>query len=159
MKFAILIGVSLATTLAGCAQETGSWTATESSGKTAEELTGVQSCVSQAQSCATTASSASALAACQQALRSCLGALIAEAGVPAIPSFDAGALPPVGSLDAGALPTLPDASIPTPPTLPSGEAGSFPGSACIGDLQTCLAGSTNPATCATQAATCLQQAI
>jgi hypothetical protein len=160
MKFGILVSAALASTVVGCNQETGSWSI-ESSGKTAEELNAVQSCESQAQSCAQMATSPSAIASCEQTLRSCLGALIAEAGVPSIPSFDAGGLSPIGSFDGGFVPPLPDASLPTGPGTPPVPSfdGGFPGSACIDQLQTCLMGSTNPATCATQVATCLKQAI
>jgi hypothetical protein len=164
MKFGILVSAALASTsiaLVGCTQETGSWT-TESSSKTAAELNAAQSCESQAQSCAKMATSPSDLASCEQAFRSCLGTLCSEAGVPPIPSFDAGGGPPIGSFDAGGfVPPFPDGGPPTGPGVPTPPSfdGGYPGSDCIDQLQTCLMGSTNPETCATQVVACLKQAI
>jgi hypothetical protein len=180
MNRTILIGIAAASVFVACGQgATGTWGPPERSSTTAQELTSVQDCVSQAQTCASGATSASASASCQQDLRACLAALCAEAGVPPIGSFDAGgnvppvggnpldagSLPPIGSFDAG-LPPLPDASIP-PVTLPDAslppvtfpDGGSFPGSACIDALQACLASSSDPLSCASQVVTCLQQAL
>jgi hypothetical protein len=163
MKFGILVSAALASTsiaLVGCTQETGSWSV-ESSSRTTAELSAVQTCQSQAESCAKMATSASAIASCEQTLKSCLGTLIAEAGVPSIPSFDCGA-PPIGSFDAGGfVPPFPDGGPPTGPGVPTPPSfdGGYPGSACIDQLQTCLMGSTDPSTCATQVVACLKQAI
>jgi hypothetical protein len=155
MKFTILIGAALAMALVGCTQETSSWSV-ESSGKTAAELSGVQSCVSQAKSCAAMATTPAAIDGCRQALQSCLGSLVAEAGLPPIPSFDAG-VPTIPSFDCG-VPPIPEAGVPAVPTPPSFDGG-FPGSSCISDLESCLKSGTDPEMCATTAATCLEHAI
>jgi hypothetical protein len=169
MKFAILVGVALASTVVGCTQEPGTWSV-ESSSRTTAELNAVQSCEAQAESCAKMATSPSAIASCEQTFRSCLGTLIAEAGVPSIPPFDCGT-PPVGSFDGGGfvppfdgggfVPPSFDGGAPMGPGVPNQPSfdGGFPGSACIDQLQTCLMGSTDPATCASQVVTCLKQAI
>jgi hypothetical protein len=39
------------------------------------------------------------------------------------------------------------------------DDGGFPGSSCIEQLQSCLSSANDPAACATQVATCLQQAL
>jgi hypothetical protein len=162
-KYSIIACTALASTLFACTHGSEpSWS--ESSGTTAEELGAVQGCTSQSQTCISAATTTAALAACEQELGTCLASLVAEAGVPlpsfdaGLPinfSFDAGSLPPFGGFD-GSLPTLPDAGL---PSFPVPEAGSYPGSACIQELQSCLSSQTSPTTCATQVETCLQQAI
>ncbi|MGO8997718.1 MAG: hypothetical protein ACLQVI_30745 [Polyangiaceae bacterium] len=173
MKKSLVIG-ALVAGVVGCSQPSQSPVGQESSA-----LSGVQNCQAQAKTCASTATSATAIAACEQQLKSCLEALIDDAGLPPVGlgSFDAGSLPspgsffdgslpPVGSFDggggalpilddAGFLPIFDDAGLP-PITFPF-DAGSV--SACIQSLQSCLSSSTSPQTCATQVATCLEQAI
>ena len=152
----VLQGTFALLLLAGCSQGPDESTGVARSSEGSQALSVAQSCQQQAKTCATSATTPAALSACEQQLRACLLALIPDAGIPPIPpiDFDA-AVPPV------TLPPLPDASIPpihVPPVVIP-DAGSFPGSACIQSLESCLASSTDPATCATQVVTCLQHAI
>jgi hypothetical protein len=64
-----------------------------------------QSCVTQAIACTGNASTARELASCQDGLQTCLAGVSADAGLPAFPTFDAGA-PPTDS-----WPPLPDAGL------------------------------------------------
>ena len=163
MKTSIVVCLTLASLLAACTEATQAPWSSERSATTSADLGAVQNCIAQSKSCVAAASTTSALSQCEQELKSCLDGLIAEAGAPSLPAFDAGAgLPPGFSFDAGSLPSfdasfpgLPDAAL---PTFPGSEAGAS-ASACIQDLETCLQSSTSPTTCASQATTCLEQAI
>jgi hypothetical protein len=163
IALAIALAPAFASPLVACspAAETHWTSSSEPSGTTAAALNAVQDCTAQAQACAAAATSPSGFASCEQGLKSCLDALVAEAGVPTLPPFDAGF--PLPSFDGGFLPPLPDASLPTlpeaglPPLPNLPDAGAV--DACLQTLQSCLGSSTNPATCATQVTTCLQQAL
>jgi hypothetical protein len=170
MKKSILVCLAIVPILFACSGSPHSGWQSEPSSTTQADLNAVQSCISQSQTCASGATTASAVATCEQQLKACLGTLVAEAGIPSAPPwtpddagppfgfpFDAGSLPQLPGFDGG-LPSLPsfDAGL---PSIPFDDAGAFPGSSCIQTLQSCLSGSTNPATCAQQVATCLEKAI
>jgi hypothetical protein len=168
----VLAGVfaSFALALVACSQGPGESTGTERSSDGSQALTVVQNCQQQAQTCAQSATTPAAIATCAQDLRACLSALCSDAGLPPIPpvppvAFDAGSVPPI-DIDAAippvTIPPLPDASVPPvviPPVALPDAAVLSAVSACIQDLETCLSSSTDPATCATQVATCLKNAI
>jgi hypothetical protein len=163
MAIAPALALALVASPVGCspAAETRWTSSSEPSSTTAAALGAVQNCTAQAQACASTATTPSAIASCEQGLKACLDALVAEAGVPTLPPFDAGF--PLPSLDGsflpplpdGSLPTLPEAGLPPLPNLPDAAAVD----ACLQTLQSCLGSSTDPTTCATQVTTCLQQAL
>jgi hypothetical protein len=163
MKTSIVVCLTLAASLVACTEQAETSWGPERSSTTAADLSAVQQCTSQSTACVTAATTPADLAQCEQDLKSCLGALVSEAGVPPLPAFDAG-LPPGFSFDAGSLPSfdasfpvLPDSGLPTFPFADGG--GVAAASACIQTLQTCLASTTDPATCASQVATCLEQAL
>lgn len=160
MKTTIVVGVALASVLVACSDAAQTHWGSDRSATTSSALGGVQDCTAQAQACALDASSPSDIAACEQGLKACLTGLLAEAGVPSLPGFDGG-LPPVPGLDAG-FPSLPDAGLPALPDaglppIPVPDAGAV--DACLQALQQCLGSSTSPSQCATQAVTCIEQAI
>jgi len=165
MKTPLALCIVLASTLAGCSQAAEThWGSPEPQSTTAAALNAVQQCTQQAQACAQAASTPQDFAACEQGLESCLSALVAEAGVPSLPGFDAGI--PLPSFDGGVpVPTLPDGAVPPLPSLDAGlppipglpDAGAVDG--CLQTLQSCLTSGTDPTTCATQVTSCLQAAL
>jgi hypothetical protein len=81
MKAGILIGVVVASCLAGCSQRGDGQRSAARQSQTVPEVD-TQSCVTQAQDCAWGASSPSALAGCQQTLQTCLADAMTKAGLP-----------------------------------------------------------------------------
>jgi hypothetical protein len=135
-----IIGVAGASLLVGCGQgPKEDAAAAEPSATSTEALDGVQGCIDEAKSCAVAARSVADGQACEQKLRACLAPLIADAG--------AVTLPPISIPDAG-LPPVPD---------PNQVQAAV--KACLATLATCLAGPTDPATCADQARTCLRHVL
>jgi hypothetical protein len=86
------IGFALAMALGGCSQGVESpWTASrEPSSTTAQELSAVQGCESQAHSCFSSAATAADKQACEDSLRSCLSSLFGDAGWPSSGAWDGG---------------------------------------------------------------------
>jgi hypothetical protein len=182
MRNTFIIHAALASLLVACSQTPSEPTGGESAALTLQDLTAVQQCASEAKTCTTAATSAAAVAACKQELKSCLSALfdggtsktqtLADGGTFAPPGFsdDAGLFPPIVGFDASAFSY--DASFPPIVSFDAGallpafdaslfafDDGGFPGSSCIAQLQSCLSSASDPAACATQVATCLQQAL
>jgi hypothetical protein len=108
MSRKLLIGVVAASCLAGCSQSGGAQRNAERQSQGIAAQLDPQSCISQAVGCTVDASTQSQLASCQQSLQSCLAGVMAEAGLPPFPMFDAG-FPEFP--DAG-FPPFPDASFP-----------------------------------------------
>jgi hypothetical protein len=87
MSTKILIGVVVASCLAGCSQSGGAQRNAERQSRGIAAQLDTQSCISPALGCAGAASTRSELASCQQSLQSCLAGLMAEAGLPAFPEL------------------------------------------------------------------------
>ncbi len=135
-----VIGVAGASLFIGCGQGPKEGAATtDPTASSSEALDAVQGCIDDAKSCAAAAKSVADGQACGQKLRACLAPLLAEAGTVT--------LPPIAIPDA-ALPPIPD---------PNKVQAAV--KACLATLSTCLAGPTDPATCADGARTCLQHVL
>ena len=118
MNTRILIGLAVASCLAGCSQGTDEPSSTNPSRTAAEELNSMQSCNAQNQSCLNAAKTSADRSACGDQLKACLAPLLSDAGAPPVPPFDAGPLAP---FDAPPFPKF-DASFPPPPSFDA----SFP---------------------------------
>ena len=139
------IGIAGASLLGGCGQGPDhSGQVSDTTETSSESLNVVNGCIAQAKTCAAAAKSVADGEACGQQLRACLAPLVADAGNVTVPPVT---IPPVA---------IPDAALPPVPDPTKVEAAVR---ACVATLRTCLSGSTDPATCADQARTCLTQAI
>jgi hypothetical protein len=97
----ILIGVVVASCLAACSQSGSAQRNVERQSQGIAAQLDPQSCISEALGCTGDASTQSELASCQQGLQACLAATMAEAGLPAFPTFPDAGLPTL--LDAGVI--------------------------------------------------------
>ncbi len=152
-----LIGLVVASCLAGCSQGGGAQRDAERQTQgTAAELD-PQSCISEALGCTGNASTQSELAGCRRSLQSCLADTMTRAGLPAFPTIDA-SFPEFP--DAG-FPPFPDAGLPPLPDagLPPVSVTYAAVTKCVEWLLSCLSGETRPAACTSQVETCLANAF
>ena len=122
MSTKLLIGVVAASCLAACSQSGG---AQRNAGRQSHGIAAQldpQSCISHVLGCTGHASTQSQLASCEQSLQSCLAGAMAEAGLPAFPTIDAG----FPEFPDASFPEFPDASF---PPFPDAAFPEFPNAA------------------------------